>query len=216
MLYRFVGIERTSRAFRRKLERVAQRLQTDPNYLAATMQTESGFDPAAYNPTGGGGGLIGFMPATARALGTTVARLRRMTDAQQLAYVERFYRPFVGRLNSARAVKLATFLPAFIDAPDSKVLGVRGSTAILEPSDLQLGTIYEQNAGLDLDGDGTITAGEVGATATSAHDAAVKRGVLDPSPKAQAALAACRRLLLSAWLWCWQSSCGGDVDSPGA
>jgi len=211
-LYRFRGIERTSPAFRRELLAVAERLDTDPNYLAATMQTESGFDAAAFNPTGGGGGLIGFMPATARALGTTVAKLRRMGDARQLRFVERFYSPFAGRLDSPRAVKLATFLPAFIDAPDSTVLGRRGATEILKPSGLSLGVIYEQNAGLDSNQDGMITAGEVGATATRAYEAARERGLLEPSsapPKAKAAAAALLQSLRSGWRWLWRRLSGG-------
>ncbi len=214
-LYRFANIDQTSSRFRRELESVAARLDTDPNYLAATIETESGFDAQAFNPVGGGGGLIGFMPSTARALGTTVQALLRLTDAEQLEWVERFYRPYRGRLTSPEAVKMATFLPAFMDRDPSFVVGRRNDPTILRPSNLSLGIIYEQNAAMDRDGDGELTIAEVTGFARRAYDRAKQRGTLEaaPDPKeaeAAALLSACRSLLSSAWRSLRRAFGGGD------
>jgi hypothetical protein len=62
-----------SAAFRHKVIAIAARLAMDPNHLMAIMAFETGrsFDPAVTNHAGSGAtGLIQFMPATARSLGT--------------------------------------------------------------------------------------------------------------------------------------------------
>ena len=103
ILLAFPGIGRTSRAFRAELVRVGERLDIDPNFIAAVMAAESGFDPKATNPVGGATGLIQFMPATARLYGTTTDAIRRMSDVEQLTLVERFYATHRGRINSPAA-----------------------------------------------------------------------------------------------------------------
>lgn len=61
--------------------------------LAAAIQHESGWNPAARNPTPGSTatGLIQFIESTARGLGTSTAALARMSTAEQLPYVERYF-----------------------------------------------------------------------------------------------------------------------------
>lgn len=143
------GLSKTTASFRAELVRLASRLSIDAGFLAAVMSRESGFLPNARNPSTNATGLIQFMPATARALGTTVEALSAMSAESQLAFVEKYYRPFAGRLKTAGDHYMATFMPAFVGSPPETVL-------FRKP---EIG--YTQNAGLDLDKDGTITVSDV-------------------------------------------------------
>ncbi len=137
--------------FAAALDGVGQSLGLNPSYIGAVMSLESGFRPDAVNPSGGASGLIQFMPATAKLLGTTVEALRAMTAIQQLDYVRAYY------IRAGHAIRpgvagdyyMATFLPAFVGKPPGTVLAVKGNP------------IYDQNAGLDGDRDGVLTVGDV-------------------------------------------------------
>lgn len=145
------GIEKTSQAFRRELVAVARRLGIEPDHLSAVISIESGYNPAAVNPNGGASGLIQFRPATARNLGTTVEAIRKMGDAEQLPLVERYFAPFRGKLKLAEDVYVAVFTPAHVGKGSAHVISSAGEK------------IYESNRVLDLNKDGQITNGDLGA-----------------------------------------------------
>lgn len=139
--------------FREKVIQVAARIGAPVNDLMACMAWETGrtFDPAIKNMAGSGAtGLIQFMPATARGLGTTVEDLARMTAVRQLDYVEAYFRPFRGRLHNLGDLYMAILWPAGIGKPDSFVLWDKDRRP----------TTYRQNAGIDINRDGKITRGE--------------------------------------------------------
>lgn len=136
--------------FARELDKVARELGLLPNFLAAVMSLESGFDPQAVNKGSGATGLIQFMPATAKLFGTTVEALRRMSGIEQLQYVKRFYAPHAKKLELLRDYYLAVFMPKYIGAPFDTVIARKGEA------------VYDQNAGLDVDQDGTLTVDDVG------------------------------------------------------
>lgn len=145
--------ENTSEAFRCELVAMGQRLMLDAGLIGAVMSFETGgkYDPALKNLAGSGAtGLIQFMPSTAKILGTTTDELAQMTAVEQLHYVEKFFQPWAGRLHAPLDYYLAVFSPAFVGKPASTVMYSAPSKA------------YEQNAGLDADGDGHITVGDVG------------------------------------------------------
>lgn len=77
---------------RKEIAASAARLGVDPNALAAVISFETGgtFSPSIKNPNSSGSGLIQFMEATAKDMGTTTAALRQMSFAQQMKYVERY------------------------------------------------------------------------------------------------------------------------------
>jgi peptidoglycan hydrolase-like protein with peptidoglycan-binding domain len=142
------GIENTSQAFRDKVVQVAERLEMNPNFLTAVMSFESGgtFSPSVPNKAGSGAvGLIQFMPATARGLGTTTAALAAMSAEAQLDFVEKHYRPFRGRLNTIEDAYMAVLLP--------KAVGKGGDFVLFQ----RPGVAFTQNRGLDIDRDGRIT-----------------------------------------------------------
>jgi hypothetical protein len=149
--------------FARAVTDVASSLGFDVNSLLGVMSSESGINPKATNPTGGATGLIQFMPATARMLGTTVEALRNMTGVEQLEYVRRFFLPYQGRIRRDEPgdYYIATFLPAYLGAPRETVLGKKGSLEILPKTGFSMGKIYEQNSVFDSTKRGFFTVGDV-------------------------------------------------------
>lgn len=87
------------------VEKMVERLGTQPQYLLAAMSFETGgrFDPAIRNNIGATG-LIQFLRSTAEALGTTTEKLAKMSAVAQLQFVEKYLEPFKGRLGSIEAV----------------------------------------------------------------------------------------------------------------
>ena len=142
------GIRNTTAVFRDKVMQIAARLDTNPNFLMAVMSFESGgtFSPSVKNQAGSGAvGLIQFMPATARGLGTTTTELAAMTAEAQLDFVEKHFKPFTGRLQTLEDTYMAVLLPKAVGKGRDFVLFERPSIA------------FTQNKGLDVDGDGRIT-----------------------------------------------------------
>ena len=152
-------ILRSQPRFWTELQAVAERLQTQPAWLLNVMASESLFNPAARNPLPGqtASGLLQFIEATARRMGTTTEVIRRMSPAEQLRLVERYLTPFRGRLNSLADVYLAVFRGAVIDG---------GDTVVVVDSNKER-HIYALNKSLDLNGDGRIVKGELSLTALS-------------------------------------------------
>lgn len=136
-----------SSEFINRVEQIAQRLGTQPEFLLAVMSFETGgsFSPSEKNFIGATG-LIQFIPATAEALGTTTTSLAQMSSVEQLDYVEKYFRPFAGKLNTLEGVYTSVLSGRPRPNPDA-VLFERGSKA------------YEQNP-LDWNQDGKITSSE--------------------------------------------------------
>jgi hypothetical protein len=136
--------------FKAKVIAICSGLGCDPSHLMAAMAFETGvtFSPTKQNPRSGATGLIQFMPATARDLGTTIPALLQMTALQQLDFVQRYLAPFKGRMRSLSDVYMTILFPVAVGKPDSFVLFAKPSRA------------YDENSGLDANGDGQITKGE--------------------------------------------------------
>src|SRR5215204_1911188 len=131
------------------VERLAQRLETRPEYILSVMSFETGgtFNPAQRNGIGATG-LIQFLPGTAEGLGTSTAELARMSSVEQLRYVEKYFdQPnFRGRLGTLEGLYTAVLSGRARQNSDA-VLFRQGTSA------------YRQNP-LDWNNDGQITAGE--------------------------------------------------------
>lgn len=166
--------DNTTNLFRYLLLEMADRLGTNADWIAACMSVETGgtFSPSIRNPNGGATGLIQFMPATAKRLGTTTADLAAMSAEAQLEYVEAYFRPFTGRLRSPDDVYIAIFTPAHVGKPSENVISSEGEA------------IYDANKGLDKNGDGVITNGDVGATVRSNLAGAQSRPRIPVFPEA--------------------------------
>lgn len=148
--YEAIALKKHGQEFVDKAKGIAQRLGVKPEWLFGIMQNESGMDPKAFNKNGGATGVIQFMPATAKALGTTTEALSQMSATQQLDYVEKFYKPYAGKLDSGAAMYLATFYPLALSKGNDFVIGS-------ERSDSMVHTIARQNPAFDVNKDGQIT-----------------------------------------------------------
>jgi peptidoglycan hydrolase-like protein with peptidoglycan-binding domain len=128
------------------VEKMAERLGTQPEYLLAAMSFETGgrFDPSIQNGIGATG-LIQFLRSTAQNLGTTTDKLAKMSAVAQLAFVEKYFKPFTGKLGTLEAV-YTSILSGSPKKPDA-VLFKAGTPA------------YRLNP-LDWNDDGIITARE--------------------------------------------------------
>ncbi|MFD4120895.1 transglycosylase SLT domain-containing protein [Alcaligenes faecalis] len=147
---------KVSQAFRDRLFEICQILGVEPDYLMACMAFESAetFSASIRNAAGSGAtGLIQFMPATARGLGTTTDVLAGMTAEQQLEWVLAYFMPYKGRLKTLADVYMAILWPAAIGKADGWTLWDKASRP----------TTYRQNAGLDMNKDGKITKAEAAA-----------------------------------------------------
>lgn len=144
---------KVSPRFRAVVRAMANDLGMPPagaSWLMACMAFESArtFSPKIKNAAGSGAvGLIQFMPATARGLKTTTAKLAAMSAEDQVEYVWEYFTPYKGKLQNIGDVYMAILWPAAIGKPDHHVLWEKGSRPV----------VYRQNSGLDLNGDATIT-----------------------------------------------------------
>jgi hypothetical protein len=96
----------------REIVATAARLGTNPVWLAHLINFESAgqFSSSVKNPRSGATGLIQFMPATAKGMGTTTAALSRLTPVQQMRWVESYLRAR-GSLKTPQALYMAVFYP---------------------------------------------------------------------------------------------------------
>ena len=132
------------------MKHIARKYKFNPNWLMALMNSETGgtFDPAQKNLAGSGAtGLIQFMPTTATSLGTSTSSLARMNNIQQLQYVDKYIGYTLNYLDVSRIrdyddLYLLIFYPRAVGKPDSWAFP---------------GSIYNQNAGIDMNNDGIIT-----------------------------------------------------------
>lgn len=148
--------QKVSAEFREKVFGISEQLQVDPDYLMAVMAFESAesFRPDIKNMAGSGAtGLIQFMPATARGLGTSTDALARMSAVEQLEWVRTYFKPYSGRLITLSDLYMAVLWPRAIGKPDNYVLWSKATKP----------TTYAQNAGLDANKDGFITKQEAAA-----------------------------------------------------
>lgn len=147
---------KVSPEFREKVFAISAMLGIQPDYLMACIAFETGetFRPDIRNGAGSGAtGLIQFMPATARALGTTTDDLAKMTAVEQLDWVRLYFKPYQGRVKTLSDVYMAILWPAGIGKPENWVLWDRATRP----------TTYRQNLGLDENKDFSITKSEAAA-----------------------------------------------------
>ncbi len=135
-----------SNDFIKAVEKMSETLKTKPEFVLAAMSFETGgtFDPSIQNPIGATG-LIQFLKGTAKGLGTTTDDLKQMSPVEQLKFVEKYFTPFKGKLESLEAVYTA-ILSGSPKKPDDVLFKV-GTAA------------YRMNP-LDWNKDGKITASE--------------------------------------------------------
>ena len=161
---------KVSPAFRARVRWICEQLQyPEPGDLMTCMAWESGrsFSASKRNLAGSGAtGLIQFMPATARELGTTTDALAAMTAEDQLNYVFKYFEPWKGKLHDLADLYMTILWPRAVGKPDDYVLFDRN----ISP------TAYRQNAGLDLNRDGKVTKAECASKLYAMRDEGLRPG----------------------------------------
>ena len=91
--------------FLQSVVKIAQSVGAKPEDLLKTMLYETGgtLSPSARNPRTKATGIIQFMPATARGLGTNIDALAQMTPQEQLVFVQKYLK------QNSRGQKLNSF-----------------------------------------------------------------------------------------------------------
>ncbi|MBI2145744.1 hypothetical protein HYU22_00190 [Candidatus Woesearchaeota archaeon] len=139
-----------------RLEQLCENLDMHCMSLLSVIHTETGgtFGPKVRNHYNGASGLIQFTNRTARQLGTTLPKIRRMPQVEQLDLVQKYFE-FVKSWNRRvdyslpRDVALAVFCPVAAGRTNNYVVATRGSE------------IYRMNSSLDFfPRDGRITSQE--------------------------------------------------------
>lgn len=155
--------------FEQHVAAVAGRLHIRAADLLAVMRFESGLRPGAINPVTHAVGLIQFLPHTAADLlglppglpgrdRQAVETLSSMSADEQLDLVEAYLEKALGgRPAGLRDTYMAVLYPAAVGRGESYVIARADGTTAFERA------VYRQNAQLDANGDGTITAGEAAA-----------------------------------------------------
>ena len=132
--------------FVNKLNSIAQKLGIAANWLMVVMWKESRLQPNITNSIGAGG-LIQFLPSTAIGLGTTVAKLIKMSATEQLDYVYKFFAPYKKFIKDYPSLYLAAFLPDAFNHDNNWAFRTKKSGPAI---------VAEQNPGIDLNKDGKI------------------------------------------------------------
>jgi len=152
--------------FEQRVARMAERLHMRGGDVMAVMRFESALRPDAINPTSHAVGLIQLLPRNAADLlglpmthdreARAVQTFAAMSADEQLDYVEAYFERVLGGhgATNLRDAYMAVFYPAAVGRGDAFVIAHADGTSAFERS------VYRQNAGLDANRDGVITAGE--------------------------------------------------------
>ena len=146
--------------FQQGVEQLAQKYNVSVQDLYAVMSFETAgtFDPAQKNYQGSGAtGLIQFMPETAKGLGTSTEELSKMTRTEQLKYVDKYFSNKGIEGGNLDDLYMSILFPVAVGKPDDFVLFGKGAIEGFR------GIAYEQNSGLDVNRDGSITKAEAAA-----------------------------------------------------
>lgn len=171
-------LETTTPSFRQALVRRSLAAGLDPNFVAAAISYESGFNPRAKNPGSSATGILQWIapifPEVARYVGSSVthADLPNLSAEEQLPFVIGYFQmKGVHKLSNARATDyyMAVLLPAFVGYAGTKVLARRGDTNPLTTASgksvgISLDTMYVKNPSFDREGKGFYTVADVGRT----------------------------------------------------
>lgn len=137
-------------AFLGEVKRVSQKYQIKEGDLLGLLASESRFDPAA-GQIGDHVGLIQFGVSEARSVGTTQDALKKMSRAEQMKYVDKYFETRKLKKGAGAGQLYATvFAPAYASGDPNKVLYSSPSAE------------YRDNAPLDSNRDGKITVAEMG------------------------------------------------------
>lgn len=147
---------KVSDVFRERVWWIADTLAFNPDWIMSVIAWETGrtFSASVKNKAGSGAtGLLQYMPATAKALGTTTAAMAAMTAEDQLRYAYKYWLPWAGKIGSLSDLYATVIWPRAVGKADDYIVfdGRQGSIA------------FRQNAGFDTNKDKIVTKAEMSA-----------------------------------------------------
>lgn len=148
-----------------KVKALASQLNADYLDLLAIMMLETAgtMSPSKRNPLPGTSatGLIQFLEASAKGVGTTTAQLAQMTRGQQMEYVSRYFKnqSFPVKPVSINDLYMAVFAPIAVGKGDSYAMYLAKNDTFYPNGKPKLAPYY-LNRQYDTSGDGTITKAE--------------------------------------------------------
>jgi tRNA A-37 threonylcarbamoyl transferase component Bud32 len=135
------GTQSGGSSFAAKTINIANKLGIDPHALMTIMLFESAgtLSPKIQGPQtknqGRGRGLIQFMPATAKGLGTSDAALASMTPLEQLDWVEKYFAQFKGNFGAGKLENLYAAVlagnPMAVNASDGYTTARQGAQRMM-------------------------------------------------------------------------------------
>lgn len=129
------------------------------SYLFSCFALETGrtFSASIQNKNTKATGLCQIMPSTAKDLGTTIDRLKVMTEFEQLDWVFKYFEKYsyIKKCNCLEDYYLSIFYPAHVGKDPNLVVGTKGTK------------LYEQNSGFDSDKKGFYTVGDIASAITT-------------------------------------------------
>ncbi len=145
------------------IQGIADKHNIKASELLGLIASESGFKTDALNESTGAGGLIQFKPEVAEEFGTTVDDIRKMSLSEQLPLIDKYLSKNLPENATTSQLYGSVFMPSYADKdPDFQLLGSGDKFDDGEKITSSIRDRYERNSGLDLDGDGFITVGELG------------------------------------------------------
>ncbi len=145
------------------IQKIADKHNIKAAELLGLIASESSFKGDALNETSGAGGLIQFKPEIAKEFGTSVDDIRKMSLVDQLPLIDRYLSKNLPKNATTSQLYGSVFMPSYADkGPDFQLLGSGDQFDDGEKINSTIRAIYERNSGLDLDGDGFISVGELG------------------------------------------------------
>ena len=137
-------IKENKEAFKNRLLEIARELNVTADNLMFVFwfETAHTLNHRIQNARTKATGLIQFMPATAKELGTTVEELKSMSNVEQLEYVRKYFSRYRGKMKDWLDVYLVVFYPSLIGKPDDYKI-TRDIVAIQNP-------IFDRNKDLDI------------------------------------------------------------------
>lgn len=163
------------------LDTLANYLGVPAIWLVCAFYNESGLNPLAKNSIGAVG-LNQMMPATLAGLGVDPETFRTGGVEYQLQVMQQFFAPIKGKIKRAGDLYLFNFFPAAIinNYPMDFAIGKAGDTSKLYGLSRDL--IYQQNKGLDYNGNGEITRSDFTEGFEAKYDELVKGNFFFPGP----------------------------------
>ena len=158
--------KKVSLEFKEKVIEICINLKINPDFLMSCMAFETGetFSASIKNPVASAIGLIQFLETTAAGLGTTTSKLANMSEVEQLEYVEKYFMPYAGKIETIEDIYMAIIYPKAIGKSNDYVLFSSSSSS------------YIANKGLDKNMDGSITKEEAAAKVKEKLEKGLKKG----------------------------------------